>query len=353
MRQDAIPFSVATPRLKQRMLGVTLVELLVVIAIIGVLIALLLPAVQAARESARRSQCANHLKQAGTALQLHHDAKGAFPPGALLDNACCENLKETFTGWTIEILPYMERDALFQLYNPAKSCGDIANRSFREQHIAEYSCPSDFEPELLLPESGPEGGWTNQDRLNPRLWRTSSYRGMAGRSDGMTIWPLAQYLPTSTSSNAPIPYGWRGPLHAVRVGGQDFVAAGQPNVALKSESFSNITDGTSKTILIGEQTNLYNLRRTFWAYTFGNYIVSQAIPQPRIFSGSFNACTNIPGLPGGPAPCMWSWYSNHPGGMNIQKCDGSGGWINFDIDVFVFSSLGSIAGEEVIENDDL
>jgi type II secretory pathway pseudopilin PulG len=329
--------------------------LLVVIAIIGVLIALLLPAVQAARESARRAQCANHLKQAGAALQLHHNAKGALPPGAVLENACCfdNGLEKTYTGWTIEILPYMERDALFQLYNPAKSSGDIANKNFREQYIAEYSCPSDFERELLLPESGPQGGWTDQDSKAPRLWMTSSYRGMAGRSDGMTIWPLAQDIPPSISSDDPVPYGWRGPLHAVRVDQQAFVIGGQPKVALKPEKLSKITDGTSKTILLGEQTNLYNRRRTFWAYTFGNYIMSQAIPQPRIFNNDYQACSKITGLPGGPAPCMWSWYSNHPGGMNIQKCDGSGEWMSFDIDVNVFSSLGSIAGEEVIENDDL
>jgi prepilin-type N-terminal cleavage/methylation domain-containing protein len=333
------------------MRGVTLVELLVVIAIIGVLISLLLPAVQSARESARRAQCANNLKQIGLALQNHHDAKRALPPGAVLDNACCfdNGLEKTYTGWTIEILPYLELGALRQLYNPAKSSGDVANKAFREQYVSDYSCPSDFEPELEFPESGPEGGWKNRHVQSP-LWRTSSYRGMAGRSDGMTIWPLAQYLPASITSNDPIPYGWRGPLHAVRVDEQAFVIAGQPMVALKPESYSKITDGMSKTILLGEQTNRYNRRRTFWAYTFGNYILSQAIPQSRIFNGDFHECSKITGLPGGPAPCMWSWYSNHPGGMNIQKCDGSGSWLSFDIDVIVFSSLGSVAGAEVADD---
>src|SRR5262245_4425854 len=92
--------------------GFTLVELLVVIAIIGVLVALLLPAIQAAREAARRSQCANNLKQLGLAVQLHHDAKRAFPTG--------RNSTDTRSvSWAYYCLPYMEQQAMFQAYRPS------------------------------------------------------------------------------------------------------------------------------------------------------------------------------------------------------------------------------------------
>src|SRR5947199_6053705 len=93
--------------------GFTLVELLVVIAIIGVLVALLLPAVQQARESARRMSCQNNIKQLGIALHNHHDTKNTFPTGALNTGI---NGTPCYTTWTIEILPFMEQQALYQQY---------------------------------------------------------------------------------------------------------------------------------------------------------------------------------------------------------------------------------------------
>jgi prepilin-type N-terminal cleavage/methylation domain-containing protein len=99
--------------------GFTLVELLVVIAIIGILIALLLPAVQAARAAARRKQCANNLKQIGLALHNYHDVGNQLPPGG--DNgqaptyACCGATVIENYCWTYWILPYMEQDNLYQV----------------------------------------------------------------------------------------------------------------------------------------------------------------------------------------------------------------------------------------------
>ena len=94
--------------------GFTLVELLVVIAIIGVLVALLLPAVQQAREAARRSSCMNNLRQLAIALHNHHDAKGTLPPGGTYYGLCCT--PPTYTTWTIEILPFMEQQNIYQQY---------------------------------------------------------------------------------------------------------------------------------------------------------------------------------------------------------------------------------------------
>src|SRR5262249_29647509 len=93
--------------------GFTLVELLVVIAIIGVLVALLLPAVQAARESARRIQCSNNLKQIGVALQNHHDAIKTFPPGQIHTTSSGEPYTTT---WGIELLSYLEQSSLQGLW---------------------------------------------------------------------------------------------------------------------------------------------------------------------------------------------------------------------------------------------
>src|SRR5262245_60953192 len=98
----------------RRLSGFTLVELLVVIAIIGVLVALLLPAVQAARESARRMQCSNNLKQIGLALHNHHDVLQVFPPGQIHTSSSGEPY---ITTWGIELLTYMEQANLQARYD--------------------------------------------------------------------------------------------------------------------------------------------------------------------------------------------------------------------------------------------
>src|SRR5260370_13257447 len=95
----------------------TLVELLVVIAIIGVLVALLLPAVQTAREAARRMQCGNHIRQIGLALQNYHDVNSAFPPGAF-KGVCGYKM-----GWVVRVFPYLEQGARFEAIGPSLQTG--------------------------------------------------------------------------------------------------------------------------------------------------------------------------------------------------------------------------------------
>lgn len=122
-------------RSEMRRSGFTLVELLVVIAIIGVLVALLLPAIQAAREAARRSECSNHLKQIGLAIQLYHDTRQAYPMG--------RNSTDQFgVSWAFRILPFMEEQAIYDSYNSTKRVDDELNARAMRTAIATFVCPS-------------------------------------------------------------------------------------------------------------------------------------------------------------------------------------------------------------------
>ena len=144
--------------------GFTLVDLLVVIAIIGVLIAILLPAVQAAREAARRMTCQNNLKQIGLATQLYHDAKGHLPPAARV-----KNIGETFdkAGCLLFLLPYVEEANKYVSFDSSKSINDVDNVGVAETTIPTYLCPSmSYEaaasplgPSSYSPSTGTHSPW--------------------------------------------------------------------------------------------------------------------------------------------------------------------------------------------------
>jgi prepilin-type N-terminal cleavage/methylation domain-containing protein/prepilin-type processing-associated H-X9-DG protein len=121
-------------RAELRMPGFTLVELLVVIAIIGVLVGLLLPAVQSAREAARRMQCSNNLKQLGLGLQNHHGAKGAFPPAA-------EKGTSRISPHA-RLLPYLEQAALYSRIDQTQPWEADIQASVRKSLVAGFVCPS-------------------------------------------------------------------------------------------------------------------------------------------------------------------------------------------------------------------
>jgi len=144
--------------MERRRVGFTLIELLVVIAIIGVLVALLLPAVQAARESARRAQCTNNLKQMGLALHNYEGSVGSFPSGEisrLINPAwripagnCSAAAPESGPGWGLFALmaPFLEQRALLDSINFGLTIPDAANATSRGTVVSSYVCPSDTGP---------------------------------------------------------------------------------------------------------------------------------------------------------------------------------------------------------------
>jgi prepilin-type N-terminal cleavage/methylation domain-containing protein len=172
-----------------RRFGFTLVELLVVIAIIGILVAMLLPAVQAAREAARRTQCANHFRQAGIALHNYNSAQQTFPVGTHTSGfvpGICESTPHPFFydhfGWAGLILPYMEETDVYDQFDfSVPSFVWAPNFAASATRIETFLCPSDPQDGELISYTGAE------PNNGPDPWDDCRQSNMAGVSDSHEI----------------------------------------------------------------------------------------------------------------------------------------------------------------------
>jgi prepilin-type N-terminal cleavage/methylation domain-containing protein len=222
-------------RNSSRRAGFTLVELLVVIAIIGVLVALLLPAVQAAREAARRTQCTNNMKNIALAVLNFHEARNHLPAPVTMPDIGYEPLYPTrlFGSWAIDILPFIEQQALAKSFQISSSIrlSDAVNKEARGTELSVMRCPSDSRTEKF--EGTPAQGGPNWARGNYgynafQFWPSASFNKDAAGVSTATPSKLPQYLDFNVGMgivSTPTSEKW---------------------------SLAKIADGTTNTIMLGE-----------------------------------------------------------------------------------------------------
>ncbi|MEX2172110.1 MAG: DUF1559 domain-containing protein [Pirellulales bacterium] len=327
--------------------GFTLVELLVVIAIIGILVALLLPAVQAAREAARRSQCQNNIKQIGLGLVNFHDVYGHFPvggevgftrdqsnryvPGGLPGNGSggFANVHQSWMAW---ILPFVEEQAVADQIPPDNTTAPIMVWVMSRPDqlipvIGLFRCPSD-DYERDLPHSNYTGS------MGPTCISSGfcSFNQFACESPYWENTSIDHGLPDSCGPGKPCP------LHGM------FTRWGAIRVKLKE-----VTDGTSKTIMVGEKRPAYEGHSAvvarapsvgWWAgtnsgYAFGNTIV----PINFAINPDQTNCTP-PNFHKSNYNTSAGFSSHHTGGALFVLVDGSVQFINESIDQLTLNLVG-------------
>jgi prepilin-type N-terminal cleavage/methylation domain-containing protein/prepilin-type processing-associated H-X9-DG protein len=344
--------------------GFTLVELLVVIAIIGVLVALLLPAVQAAREAARRSQCLNNVKNLSLGALNYESSRGGLPFGRKFD------IWDTYT-WTEAILPNIEQQAIYNLYwtlpqkklvfggwsdnnnqNYGPQGDDARRRQARHSAIPPFYCPSDKTPQ--------------PNELYSAMWGflRGTYRGCTGAGDlyGNRIYASDGLIPK---------FAWKGALGVTKWEGARPVSPPELMTQSPGVNLKEIVDGTSRTLMFSEglvpetadwggsigETIYGNMGGAlFSAYETPNSSVADTIFGPcplDVYDTEYQGpCVSRAhpgtGSPGGDQ-VFSSARSVHSGGVNASMVDGSGKFVADGVDRAVWRSAGTAAGEEAFE----
>lgn len=332
---------------KRPVRGFTLVELLVVIAIIGVLVALLLPAVQAAREAARRTQCTNNIRQLALGCVNYESANNQLPYARKNDQW------DAYT-WTQLVLPFIEQQQVYDLYwdidskdewRPAGT-DDERKRLARHAQIPPFYCPSD----------GPIRG----NELFSQTWGfwRGNYRGCTGNTDMYGDFLDRASIPTT------------GPgCFQVESRQRQFPTGGEPPTIFVR--FAQITDGTSNTMLLSEGVvptvehwggplgeiiygNMGGALFTGWLTPNASTPDNVVGPCPGDQGDNEypnDTCFRISGHPGsgaGAARAFAAARSRHPGGVNSASADGSVSFAGDDVDVFVWRAKASRDGEEIL-----
>ena len=303
----------------------TLIELLIVIAIMGVMIALLLPAVQMSRQAADRMKCADNLKQLGIAFHSYHDAIGNFP------SAHVETNTVYYEGWGIMILPYIEQGNLYNQYNLKLANVDPNNLPVLQTPVVTFNCPSDTRAgKLITPETAQPNGIAGTVP-----YAASSYKVMSGLGDTSSTDTFVGYWNEIQVAQSVHPSG-RGAFH------------GDGQSGLKPERFTSITDGTSNTLFAGERLTIdHSTRGPFWADSFNLYNAGAAWPYSITLLADYDKCASQINA----NYCKYGWGSLHgAGNINFLLGDGHVTSISPSIDMNVFMALSTVAGGETNTN---
>jgi prepilin-type N-terminal cleavage/methylation domain-containing protein/prepilin-type processing-associated H-X9-DG protein len=364
----------------------TLIELLVVIAIIAVLISLLLPAVQSAREAARRIQCTNNLKQIGLAFANYESANSIYPLGAMVIGTSPQNTSwGTDTGnngvsWVALVLPYLEQNTVFNAinFNLSISGSGVSDSSFFATawytRLSVLSCPSDGDQEgyrnfgssngdgqdISQAPPAPPGGGTPMVAVTDYGVSFGDNYCIGALNPGVTF-------PTET------PYTlWPNPPGYPRIGWPGYQGTYAdingllgPNSGMgapgslrgmfdvnngQTVRLASVTDGTSNTIAAGEVLPAQRADNNVWEWNSGGYGTTVPISYPSPVSctvagwGSSNWASRC-------AYTNTGFKSKHPGGANFVFVDGSVHFLKQSINMQTYCALGSRAGGEVISAD--
>lgn len=323
-------------RLRKRR-AFTLVELLVVIAIIGVLVALLLPAVQAAREAARRTSCGNKLRQLAIGLHNFHDTMLKFPPGAEHDVLPRPNLTNTTTmirgtSWIVHTLPFIEQKPLYDKYRFDLAYNSVENgRDVGATVVPTLYCPSGPDPKKYLDPN------TNVT-TNP----STHYYGIMGPCGPLST-PTDNYQLTFNNqvytyrmgdANANQAWGFHGILSHYRE------TTGSIS-SFRVVRMSDVIDGTTNTLMLGEiarqlPTGVGNQYRTWIRGNNGGSGTTKNIRYP-INSEFYNGSNNFNDIAMG---------AEHPSGCQFALADASVRFISETIDMGVYQVSSSMNGGE-------
>jgi len=297
--------------------AITLIELLVVIGIIGVLIALLLPAIQAARGAARRLQCQNNVRQLGIALHGHHSAMRSLPSGWEADSP----RGEPGWGWATYLLPYLEQQnlaaSMTDAWPPGRAIGHPNNRRLRETPVGTYLCPSDSAPKIFtLHQRGDGGGGAGPGQsaaaqvgngpppgAGPPMFRVAraNYAGVFGRN---------------VIENQPS-FGDGAFYHNSRL------------------RFASIRDGLSNTVIVGERSSRLGFPAWIGSVPGAHRSMARVVARggrvPNDVLGEFD-----------------DFSSYHPFGANFLLADGSVRMIGDEISLPVYQALVTRSGGETV-----